>query len=349
MKNIGTETKPSTAISIFEKVVEPILTYNSEISQAYLPKNWDYNKFHSKIMDLNKELNKVTIGFLRQILGVHKKTTIVAILAETGKLPISYKIFNSIYKYWIRSYTCDSELVKEAMNCNMSNHQRGVQSWIKIVQFILRLTNMQNHCPTNDLKLNNKLITTFQKNLKTTLMMDVQDRMINLSKLDFYNKYKKTYKFEKYLDNVPRHLRIYATRLRLSSHNFPVEILRYTKKKKKKIPRSERLCKICNSGSIGDEEHYLQTCQNQEIVDIRNNFTAEIKNNIGDLHHFTQTDIIRYCMILHDDRIQNSFSSFVKNILDKYREISEDSGYEPPTSTQTRSGRLVKRPNKLNL
>ena len=37
--------KPSSAIRIFEKVIEPILMYNCEIALAYLPKTWDYTRF----------------------------------------------------------------------------------------------------------------------------------------------------------------------------------------------------------------------------------------------------------------------------------------------------------------
>ena len=85
MQNIGTHSKPSTAIHIFEKVIEPILTYNCEIAQAYMPKSWNYSKFKNKIWEQGRELNKVILRFLRQLLGVHKKTTILAIQAETGK------------------------------------------------------------------------------------------------------------------------------------------------------------------------------------------------------------------------------------------------------------------------
>ena len=66
-------SKPSTSIKIFEKVVEPILMYNCEISLAYMPKSWSYEKFKNKMWDRGAEVNKVTLSFLRQLLGVHKK------------------------------------------------------------------------------------------------------------------------------------------------------------------------------------------------------------------------------------------------------------------------------------
>ena len=85
------------------------------------------------------------------------------------------------------------------------------------------------------------------------------------------------------------------------------------------------------------------------MVDIREKFIVEVRNSIQDFKHFTQTNIINYCTIMHDDRIQTVFSTFAKYLLNKYREISEDSGYEPPNNIQTRCGRKIKRPNKLNL
>ena len=93
IRNIGMYSKPSSAIRIFEKIVEPILTYNCEITQACIPKSWRYNKFMNNMWDTGAELNKVVISFLRQILGVHKKTINIGTLAETGKYPIIIKVY----------------------------------------------------------------------------------------------------------------------------------------------------------------------------------------------------------------------------------------------------------------
>ena len=61
-------------------------------------------------------------------------------------------------------------------------------------------------------------------------------------KLAFFSQYKKTLKFEQYLDIKPRHVRKYTTQLRTSSHAFPIENLRYTKPK---TEAHERKCNIC--------------------------------------------------------------------------------------------------------
>ena len=42
INGLGTNIKLSSLMNIFEKVVEPILLYNCEITQAFIPKNWTY-------------------------------------------------------------------------------------------------------------------------------------------------------------------------------------------------------------------------------------------------------------------------------------------------------------------
>ena len=292
---------------------------------------------------MNNELNRVVLGFLRQVLGVHKKNTSLAIMAETGKLPISFKIFNSIFKYWIRAFTCNSNLVREAIICN-KNHPKGGQSWTKIVNFLLQITDMEDIIPTDNLKDNEKILKVFKNRLRTKLLNAIQDEMKNSPKLDFYNKFKKVFKFEAYLDNVPRHLRVYTTRLRLSSHHLPVEILRYSKKK---IERKDRICKFCTLKELGDEDHYLKRCK--LMTDLKKSFMTNIKKSITTFQHFKEADVIDYCMIMHDTRIFRTFSTYIQDILIRYKEVTENAGHDPHKITQTRSGRVVKIPEKLNL
>ena len=109
-KNIGPLSKASTSIKLFEKIIEPILLYNCEVTGMNIPNTWDYEKFKENMWDTGKELNKVIIGFLRQLLGVNKKTTNIGVLAETGKYPIAIKIFDQIIRYWLRLNDSDNML-----------------------------------------------------------------------------------------------------------------------------------------------------------------------------------------------------------------------------------------------
>ena len=158
------------------------------------------------------------------------------------------------------------------------------------------------------------------------------------TKYDFFYKYKKNYIFEKYLDKIPRHIRLYVTRLRTSSHNLPVEVMRYTKPKP---IREDRKCKICNLDKVGDEAHYLLHCTNASLVEIRNEFLVTIRSNLVQLESFSNENIIDYGMIMNDSLLQEPMALFVKQILCKFKEETLEIKSKMPIFT--RSGRQVKK------
>ena len=51
MKTLGAYMKPSKSIRLFEKVIEPILLYNCEITKAYITHKWIYENFISNMWD----------------------------------------------------------------------------------------------------------------------------------------------------------------------------------------------------------------------------------------------------------------------------------------------------------
>lgn len=345
ISKIAQHAKPSSSLTIFEKIVEPILMYNCEVSLAYIPKSWTFEKFKLKIWDVGDDVNKVTLSFLRQLLGVHKKTPNLAILGETGKYPISIKIFTQILKYWYRLSYTDKSFLLAAKQTNMEQDQAGLQNWYKMVKYLLKATDLENETVENE-KQAEKVINKFK--IKIRKMYDEWwfDKMSSVEnrKLEFFFRYKKTFKFEQYLDTLPRNVRIFVTRLRTSSHSFPIEILRYNKPK---IEALDRKCNICDMNVVGDEDHYLMKCTNFNLSSLRNTFKTNITNTIPLLETFDQDDIIRYCLLMHDSRTIPTFADYVKGISQSYKEETKEKQLEMPTST--RSGRLIKRPNRLDL
>ena len=255
LKTIGMNSKPSTSIKIFEKIVEPILLYNCEVSLAYMPKTWNLDKFKNKLWDTGEEVNKVVLSFLRQILGIHKKSPTLPTLAEVGKYPLCVKIFITIVKYWVRISSSENRLLAAAKQSILTQNMKGKQNWLKMVEYLFNITNITQH-PTLNKSSNDRLIITFKRNIKTEYerWWRLQMQSIESKKYDFFYKYKKNYKFENYLDYIPRQIRLFTTRLRTSSHNLPVETMRYIKDKP---DWEDRKCDICNINVVGDEHHYL--------------------------------------------------------------------------------------------
>ena len=164
------------------------------------------------------------------------------------------------------------------------------------------------------------------------------------TKFDFFYKYKKNFIFEKYLDCIPRHIRLYTTRLRTSSHNLPVETMRYSKPK---INREDRKCKICNLDKVGDEPHYLLHCNNASLATLRNDFFTNIRSNFTQLTNFTNENIIDYGMIMNDNQLIEPMAYYIKEIIHKFKEETAETKSRLPTFT--RCGRLVKKTVKLDL
>ena len=94
-------TSPKLLLNLFDKMVVPIILYNSEIWGAYLFRNkqilYENNEF---LFDLKNILEDLHIKFMKVVLGVHSKTCNLAVRSELGRLPLHIKIFSSILKYW---------------------------------------------------------------------------------------------------------------------------------------------------------------------------------------------------------------------------------------------------------
>ena len=163
-------------------------------------------------------------------------------------------------------------------------------------------------------------------------------------KLDFYYQYKKSFKFEQYLDTLPLHIRKYTTKIRTSSHIFPIETLRY---KKPKIEAHDRKCNICANDEVGDEHHYLLKCTNNNLTKIRDTFLNDIRLTVPIFEGFDNDCIIRYCLLMHDQRTLTGMANYIKTIYTTYKEEIEPTKTTTPMTT--RSGRTIKKPNKLDL
>ena len=76
------------------------------------------------------------------------------------------------------------------------------------------------------------------------------------SKAACYKLYKKTFKFEEYLDILNDKERYIFCKFRTANHRLIIETGRWSG-----VSKENRVCSLCNQGLIGDEYHYLLECQ----------------------------------------------------------------------------------------
>ena len=78
----------------------------------------------------------------------------------------------------------------------------------------------------------------------------------NSQRLISYCRFKHDFKLETYLDVIQDNkFKIALSRFRLSSHNLEIERGRYTN-----VSRADRICRMCNSGFVENEYHFLLVC-----------------------------------------------------------------------------------------
>ena len=107
--------KPSFACKIFDSMISPILTYNSEVWGAFVKsdfKSWD-----------SSAIEKSHLQFCKRYLQVHNKASNIACRAELVKFPMiidmNKKILNYLIDYLIGNKDEDS-IVKQALQFQLT-------------------------------------------------------------------------------------------------------------------------------------------------------------------------------------------------------------------------------------
>ena len=108
-------------------------------------------------------------------------------------------------------------------------------------------------------KLENNYLNFWEEEINTSM------------KLDFYRLYKTGFCTGSYVD-ILRNTQIRKDFIKfcISNHNLCIEVGRHCKPK---VPREERLCKVCVQNEIEDEIHLLFHCTKYEYI--RKQFIAK--------------------------------------------------------------------------
>jgi hypothetical protein len=126
----------------FSTLVSPILLYCCEIWGVYfLGRLTTTDMFKNKIFNMISDIDKLHLKFCKRILGVHPKSTNLAVLAELGRLPMSVQISTLVIKYWLRinSPNYKKQLVGKAVQVCIQSRYQGV----KFSDFLLHMCDFE--------------------------------------------------------------------------------------------------------------------------------------------------------------------------------------------------------------
>ena len=256
---------PKLAIKIFESIVSPILLYNSEVWGAYIKndqKKWD-----------NSTTEKTHLRFCKLYLGVGKKASNMASRAELGKFPLQITIYKRLFKYITHINSLpETAIAKQAFLISKDLYLNNKTCFYKNAMDILKHYKCQRQIVDLE-SISAQSLNPIIDSVKQSFVTLWKNQIEHSSKLYFYSTLKTEYELEKYLTVIKNtnHRRT-LTRFRISNHKLMIECGRYHN-----IPHDERICKLCTSNEIENEEHLLFSCQAYD--NIRQNILTGLPNN----------------------------------------------------------------------
>ena len=267
------KNKPiNTYITLFEYVVKPVLLYGCEIWGETIKNDRD-------ICDLGGEdWERFHLRVCKNILGVHKNTTNIAVLSELGRYPMSHDIHKQMVKYLLRfEDMAENRLAKIAFEEQKRNSTKNTHWVSKVKCFLdkmgLSFIHNTHKARKNPGQINHmSVISRNRENeiFEQNLIQKIDEKIAeNRGKLLFFGGLKRHFGREDYLHMYNENLRKQITQLRLSSHKLEIEMGRHND-----IEREERICNYCRMGRIESEEHFLFECPN--YAKEREHFRAQL-------------------------------------------------------------------------
>ena len=110
------------------------------------------------------------------------------------------------------------------------------------------------------------LLAALSVELNTNLFRNASVTSEIATDADYTRKLKLCFAMKVMSCEIKQNLRVNYTKLRLSSHKFPVERARW---RKAKIPYAQRTCTLCNSGDIENKYHIVLICENFRDVRLK--------------------------------------------------------------------------------
>ena len=231
-------------LDLFEKIIKPIFLYGSEI--------WDFSN--------NESIERVHLKFCKILLKLKISTPNYLIYRELGLYPMDIDIKVRIISYWTRLLTGKqsqlSFLTYKCMhNLSLSNNINFDQ--IEFVKGVF------DNCGYTYVWKTQTFITDIW--LKQVIKVRLQDQFRQLWLSTLYNSpkglnykiFKDTLEFENYFNILEDKDLTALCRFRTTNHRLPIECGRWCN-----VSREDRICTLCLKNEIGDEFHYLFSCDN---------------------------------------------------------------------------------------
>ena len=302
-----------TYLHLFDTQVKPIMLYACEAWADSLKHGDNITNMLQK-----NNLENFHIGCLKRLLGVHKKTTNISMLLETGRHPVTLYAHEQAIKYFLRLPSTATQSLLNKYYEKEKEQSPNNDNFIKYITKKLDNLGMTNIWTEQlihgkDLSKDTKLITNIKTRLKDISSQTIVNTLTTKpGKLTLLTQIKNTHNVESYLYiNNFEHRRA-ITKIRTSSHNLEIETGRWNN-----VSRDLRICKNCTLDEVEDENHFLFDCRMHvtERAELINTIKAKINVDISQSP--THKEKLKEIFLSEDLALLNAFGKFVKNALKK--------------------------------
>ena len=208
------------------------------------------------------------IKFIKEILGVQCKTTNVACLTETNRIPLYFKIHLSAIKFLNHIVNSPNTLVHK-----IYNNVEKTSKWVNIVKDWLNKLGF-GHLTFNTFNLKYH-INSIQQRIYDQAYQIMNYSLNKCEKLNFFCHTKRIRKRPPYIDICKfKTDRSVFSKFKLSAHSLAIERGRYTN-----IERNKRICLSCNRQEIEDEYHFFSICPCYKSL--RDTYIQNINKNLN--------------------------------------------------------------------
>ena len=178
-----------TSIRLFDAYISPIMLYNVENWGEMTTKriqNFANRNFGSDIIEA--KASNIHRKFLKYTMGVTRSCPNLALMGDTGEIPLMMKGYRLIVQYWYRVTNLPNEsLAKKSLFENIELKTNWIATIEKLINYFNLSESIQN---PSKLRYNakngmhNSFVEFWKNNINTN------------GRLEFYCKYKNVFKFE---------------------------------------------------------------------------------------------------------------------------------------------------------
>ena len=196
--------------------------------------------------------------FLRNITSLRKSTPIYILHTELGRHTLDINIKSRAIGYWISLINSPNNKSSKTLYNILYNETllgRTYSKWLNYKDIITSVGKPHLFYQQHIFKPNSTKHLIVQT-LKDQHIQNWNSKLQESNKGRNYSIYKEDIIMEYYLINNFKSIYVPILRFRTANHKLPVEKGRW-----ENIPYEDRKCQACEKHEIGDEFHYLFTCQ----------------------------------------------------------------------------------------